>query len=865
MNQLEELYTSDNAPEVIRKSNKILQGLETSSRVSESNNATQFRGTINEALQSAPNLQQYAIDEDHNAKIVVNHLNWIKEAIENGQDPENPDTPTLPDKLNVLVLGNSHSEDAWSYVPFILSKLGIDYLIVLALHRGEYLYNYVNNWTNGDSAGRVDDVYYIDSSQVNSGWKTLYKDNQNNKNWHPARVLDLTYGDLGLNSSQSKIAWNIVSVQPYYDGSNTSTTETSGVESNIINVSQIIRSNSNCLFGVTIESVGAQYKPSLQQAKNILKSQTAREKVDIFFPVGPAVYKMRVQKKYRNLKTNYILRNLAGDWNHLSEGIGNYLGACAVIQSILEYYNSTKSLNDPSNDFMPSKTFINNNIPWPNGMPIIAGTSDSEEWQDCKEEAHSLAQSAVTEITNILNSSNITNAVDNWNIPSNGQTTITVKAVGCDLSIKYDKIEYQCLNGSAVVLNVPMYTQALIELKYTNCTKAAESSRLVFGTEYGDYYYPNPNWGSTDSSIQISTPAGTWFSRSFSNVCNDYEYSIINIDSPTPPEVIDPESVQLNLDNITLTQGESRTLTATVLPSNTTDKTVTWGSSNLAIATVNNGTVTAIAVGECDITATCQTVSATCHVTVQQQETPDQPDNNTFTVNGVSFTMIPVEGGTFTMGSPTTELGRSTNEDPQHEVTLSSFKIGQTQVTQELWQAVMNSNPSHFKGNLQRPVEQVSWEDCQTFITTLNGITEKNFRLPTEAEWEFAARGGIMSEGHVLPGVDPPLQGGDPTQYIWYTNNANGTTQPVGTKKPNELGLYDMGGNVFEWCKDWYLKDYYSTSPSNDPPGPETGTWRVYRGGGYNRPVKECRCAFRYMGYPDVKYDYLGLRLALDN
>ncbi len=228
----------------------------------------------------------------------------------------------------------------------------------------------------------------------------------------------------------------------------------------------------------------------------------------------------------------------------------------------------------------------------------------------------------------------------------------------------------------------------------------------------------------------------------------------------------------------------------------------------------------------------------------------------TYIVNGVSFKMVAVEGGTFTMGA-TTEQGSDAEYDeyPPHQVTLSGYSIGQTEVTQELWQAVMGSNPSRFSGDLQRPVECVSWDDCQTFITKLNQMTGKNFRLPTEAEWEYAARGGNRSQGYKYAGSNNI---GD---VAWYSDNCGYTTHPVATKAPNELGLYDMSGNVYEWCLDWY--GIYSDDAQTNPTGPASGSYRVTRGGSWFYIAWFCRVSYRYVITPSLADSFVGLRLAL--
>jgi formylglycine-generating enzyme required for sulfatase activity len=242
---------------------------------------------------------------------------------------------------------------------------------------------------------------------------------------------------------------------------------------------------------------------------------------------------------------------------------------------------------------------------------------------------------------------------------------------------------------------------------------------------------------------------------------------------------------------------------------------------------------------------------------------PNIPDPNpntggtqTFTVNGVSFKMVGVEGGTFTMGA-TSEQGTSDpydDEYPTHSVTLSDFAIGETEVTQELWQAVMGSNPSYFKGS-NKPVEYVSWNDCQTFISRLNSLTGKNFRLPTEAEWEYAARGGQKSKGYKYAGSNTL------SDVAWYSDNSSSTTHDVKGKQANELGLYDMSGNVYEWCQDWF--GTYSSSAQTNPTGPASGSYRVRRGGGWSTDARFCRVSYRDCSTPTYYRNRLGLRLAL--
>ena len=218
-----------------------------------------------------------------------------------------------------------------------------------------------------------------------------------------------------------------------------------------------------------------------------------------------------------------------------------------------------------------------------------------------------------------------------------------------------------------------------------------------------------------------------------------------------------------------------------------------------------------------------------------------------FTANGVSFTMIPVQGGTYQMGASADDDEAYDEEKPRHIETVGNFMIGETPVTQALWQAVMGSNPSYFTGDMQRPVENVSWDDCQTFIRKLNQLTGENFRLPTEAEWEYAARGGNKSRGYKYSGSN------NADAVAWYKDNSDLTTHRVKAKQPNELGIYDMSGNVWEWCQDKWCDNYDS---------PRNSGGRVLRGGSWDSYARHVRVSCRGSYYPDYRDSSYGLRLA---
>ncbi|TAF63440.1 MAG: formylglycine-generating enzyme family protein, partial [Cytophagales bacterium] len=239
-----------------------------------------------------------------------------------------------------------------------------------------------------------------------------------------------------------------------------------------------------------------------------------------------------------------------------------------------------------------------------------------------------------------------------------------------------------------------------------------------------------------------------------------------------------------------------------------------------------------------------------------------QTDSSSYivTINGVSFKMIKVKGGSFQMGS-----NDYNDEKPLHTVTLTDYYIAETEVTQALWRAVMGTNPSENKNCDECPVENVSWNDIVNgFFPKLEQLTGKKYRLPTEAEWEYAARGGQKSKGYTYAGSN------DLNQVAWYSENysqgkygSTGTTHPVKTKAPNELGLYDMSGNVWEWCQDGYDSKFYSSAEATktNPVNNNTAGVRVLRGGSWYALATNCRVANRRINTPDDRASYIGLRL----
>lgn len=238
-------------------------------------------------------------------------------------------------------------------------------------------------------------------------------------------------------------------------------------------------------------------------------------------------------------------------------------------------------------------------------------------------------------------------------------------------------------------------------------------------------------------------------------------------------------------------------------------------------------------------------------------------DVTEYTINGVTFKMVTVDGGSFRMGATDEEIDTgdaSPYDYPAHDVTLTTYSIGQTEVTGQLWDAVMGTN---YFNNSTEPAYYITLTNIEEFIAKLNEATGLKFRLPTEAEWEFAARGGLRTHGYKYSGGD------DLYSIAWFSGNVDNDWTPrvVAQKDPNELGLYDMSGNVAEWCQDWYSSTYYSESPAYNPQGPSSGSKRVLRGGRLLHHAPYMRVDYRDSQDPDVLYEQSasleGMRLVL--
>jgi len=378
-----------------------------------------------------------------------------------------------------------------------------------------------------------------------------------------------------------------------------------------------------------------------------------------------------------------------------------------------------------------------------------------------------------------------------------------------------------------------------VKLEYT--TNGTDWNEIIASTQAstGKYEWTIPNTPAINCKVRISDVSN--------NTINDLSDNVFIIEVPAEQIVVkSPNGGEIykvgSVHNITW---EASGIT-NVKIEYTTNSGTTW-SPIVASTPANTGSYSWVVPN---------TVSSLCKVKITgvENNTPVDISDYNFSIHAtIDLDMLVVKGGTFAMGS----AAGSNDETPIHNVTLSSFQMGKYEVTQKLWQQIMGNNPStHVGDNL--PVAGVSWNVAQNFITALNNLTGRYFRLPTEAEWEFAARGGVSSGGFTYSGSNTPGDIG------WYNGNSSQVPHEVGTKLPNEIGLCDMSGNVTEWCNDWYDANYYGASPSSNPQGPSSGTFRVIRGGYWESDGDGVRVANRSQYLPNSASNYYGLRLAED-
>jgi len=315
------------------------------------------------------------------------------------------------------------------------------------------------------------------------------------------------------------------------------------------------------------------------------------------------------------------------------------------------------------------------------------------------------------------------------------------------------------------------------------------------------------------------------------------------------------KSVKYTLDTVTA-ELDARDAVAAVVVDSAVVAADTATTAAVVIAHAVVATDTAVtAVASVDSAVVVDTAVAAPVKKAEKPPVPPKPPK-IYPISVPEIEMVFVKGGKFKMGCSGIEEKYCLNDErPIHEIKIGNYLMGKYPVTQKQWGSVMGISPAHFEGD-DLPVEQVSWDEAQEFVKRLNAMTNKKYRLPTEAEWEYAALGGANANGERFSGhnfLD---------DVAWYEYNSNGQTQRVGTKQPNELGLYDMVGNVWEWVNDWYERTYYKDGPVSNPLGPRRGSERVYRGGGFDSYEQNCRIHLRNYNRPGYRSINLGLRLA---
>jgi uncharacterized protein YjdB len=482
----------------------------------------------------------------------------------------------------------------------------------------------------------------------------------------------------------------------------------------------------------------------------------------------------------------------------------------------------------------------------------------------------SLAVGRDSALTFTISPSDATNKNVTWsstapNVASVANGVVTAVSVG-NATIIVSTADGGKTDTCAVTVVAQEVSVTGITLSATSLSLAVgKDSALTFTISPSNATNKNVTWSSTAPNV-ASVANGVVTAVSVGNATiivstadgNKTDTCVVNVVA----QRVAVTGITLSASSLSLAVGRDSALTFTISPSDATNKNVTWSSTAPNVASVANGLVTAVSAGNATIIVSTADGGKTAGCAVSVSDPNKIVVVSEYGVDTIK--LVNVEGGTFTMGCNGSRDGDDAvecyeDEKPAHSVRLSSFKIGQFEVTQKLWRVVMGSLPSGTTSSYGQggnyPAYNVNGNDVQNFLTTLNQLTGKHFRLPTEAEWEYAARGGNQSRGYKYSGSNTI------DDVAWYNSNSGNKTHIVGTKSPNELGIYDMSGNLWEWCSDW--SGSYTSDAQVNPQGAVSNFFRVFRGGNWQREAEYCRAA-RRSGPPPEYRDYaVGFRVVL--
>lgn len=553
---MDKVTNQDNAARVRELANNALRELDGVSEISNTESASIVRNTLAQASVKV-GISPSEVDASLNAAAIRERVNQIIQAVEDGVSPVNPDQPIseMPNPIKILCIGNSHTADAWSYVPFILKQYGINCIMVLCLTGADYLWRRLSNyWYENDVStgrfGHVGQVFYIDTSVQTPQWSlylnTNNKDPNDSSYWWVDKVVQLHYNKF-FSGNDEQIAWDLVSLQPYRQAPTSSTTPFNNTEVDNLctNVdeafSRIAESigKSDFVKTVLLEHVEYPDAPYVDFATKLINNKN-EGKVDLYIPVGQTIYRMRAQRAYRGLDTQWSIRNFyGGDNSHLCEGLPSYSAAVTVVESIFRYYNTEFSISDSCNTVVPNSDNVTaenaNNIgagwrvPWrnPSSGSFVAGVDSN--WDNNKNAAILAAKASVIEINSFASGS----ISDYLPAPTTDKVTLTIKARGCNI-YNSSTNALLCADGNDKQFEYNLYDKfgfnmgIRYELTDSNAT-AREESYTVFDNDKEPYYpwhIDSLDVDSTKKPVDISGKEGQSLHRYYTYICFDVEYTI---------------------------------------------------------------------------------------------------------------------------------------------------------------------------------------------------------------------------------------------------------------------------------------------------------------------------------------------------